>query len=83
MNDVISSGIFGFISQHSSTFCLECIDTPHASVGEIQEGGEKVIGRVAPEKTQLMQANRSLWSENAVPIGKYFGPIYLCYQRFL
>ena len=51
MNDVISSGIFGFMSQHSSTFCLECIDTPHASVGEIQEGGEKVIGRVAPEKT--------------------------------
>ena len=77
MNDVISSGIFGFMSQYSSMFCLECIDITHASVGEILEGGEKVTGRAAPEKT----SNRKL--ENAVPTGKYFGPIYLCYQRFL
>ena len=39
------------MSQHSNMFCLECINTTHASVGEIQEGGEKVIGRAAPEKT--------------------------------
>ena len=40
-------------------------------------GGEKVIGRAAPEKT----SDRKL--ENAVPTGEYFGPTYLCYQRFL
>ena len=51
MDDVISSGVFGFMSQYSSMSCLECIDTPHASVDEIPEGGEKVIGRAAPEKT--------------------------------
>ena len=58
-------------------FCLECIDITPASVGEIQEGGEKVTGRAAPEKT----SNREI--ENAVPTSKHFGPICLCYQRFL
>ena len=70
-------GIIGFMSQYSSMFCLECIDITHASVGEIQEGGEKVTGRAAPEKT----SNRGLGG--VVPTSKYFGPVYLCYQRFL
>ena len=70
MNDAISSGIFGFTSQYSSMFCLECTCTTYVSVGEIQEGGEKVTGRAAPEKT----SSRKL--ENAVPTSKHFGPIY-------
>ena len=71
MNDAISSGISGFTSQYSSMFCLECTCTTYVSVGEIQEGGEKVIGRVAPKKT----LDRKL--ENTVPTSKHFGPIYL------
>ena len=46
-------------------------------VDEIQEGEKKVLGDSSIKKT-------SDWKlENGVPTGKYFGPIYLCYQRFL
>ena len=49
----------------------------YVSVDEIQEGGKKVLSDSSRKKT-------SDWKlENAVPTGKYFGPIYLCYQRFL
>ena len=49
----------------------------YVSVDEIQEGGGEVLSDSSRKKT-------SDWKlKNAVPTGKYFGPIYLCYQRFL
>lgn len=58
-------------------FCLECTLTTYVKVNGIQEGGEKVTARAAPEKT----SNRKLG--NTVPTRIYFGPMYTCYQRFL
>jgi hypothetical protein len=49
----------------------------YVSVDEIQEGGKKVLGDPSREKTSDGKL------ENAVPTGKYFRPIYRCYQRFL
>ena len=58
-------------------FWLMYMVPTYVSVDEIQEGGKKVLGDSSRKKT-------SDWKlKNAVPTGKYFGPIYLCYQRFL
>ena len=59
MNDVISSGIFEFMSQCSSMFFLECIVTTYASVDEIREGGGGT-GRAAPEKTSDVKVERNI-----------------------
>jgi hypothetical protein len=58
-------------------FCPMHMVPTYVSVDEIQEGGKKVLGDPSREKTSDGKL------ENAVPTGKYFRPIYRCYQRFL
>jgi hypothetical protein len=57
------------MSQHSSMACTACTVILHVSVGEIQEGGEKVTGR-APKRRRIRTRSLGFYTACVSHVGR-------------